>query len=324
MQVAVIAVVVIALVIVATYTYLHPPFVSPLTTTITSPIYLPFALRNHRVPDRRLGIAEHTPWQAMRLGLAGADYIAGQWRLPLTGDTAVFLRPTERPHRSTWLLCSWSATNGWYDEAGCREWVQKHPGTTYIAGNELSFQDGSIGDGYWIDADQYPRWYREVWELVKSEDLTATIAPYGPAQYEGGLLIAVWDSYREQFGKLMPADFYAVHFYCEVTDAPWWCWRKLSNWVAWLERQRGTHWTGPQDYRLTEWGLKAWAEPIPQAVSLALMDGVIPELRANTVGITQHAWWPSCNLAWLDQCTLLVRGGRPTELGRLYLELAME
>ena len=322
-QVVLLLVVVVVVLVVVAYTGLRRPFVSPLT--ITSPVvYLPLVLREHRVPDSRLGIAEHTPREAGLLGLAGADYISGQWRLPLPGDTAVFPRPSERPHWSTWLLCSWSAAKGWYDKEGCREWIEKNPGMIYVVGNELSFQDGNIGDGFWIDADQYPRWYRAAWELIKSEDPTATIAPYGPAQGKGGLLLAVWDSYHEQYGELMPVDFYPVHFYCQTTDAPWWCWTKITHWIAWLERHRGTRWAGPRDYRLTEWGLMAWHEPVPQDVSLALMSGVIPELRNNTIGISQHSWWPSCNGGWPDQCTLLVWGGRPTALGERYLELALE
>ncbi len=318
---AIIAAVVVAVVAVVAY----PRLSSVLPLTAISPVaYLPLVLREYRVPDSRFGVAEHTPWQAELLGLAGADYISGQWRLPLPGDTAVFLRPTERPHPSTWLLCSWSATNGWYDKEGCRQWIERNPGMDYITGNELSFQDGSIGDGFWVDAAGYARWYHDVWEFIKAADPTATIAPYGPAQHKGGLLIAVWDSYQEQFGELMPADFQPVHFYCEVTDAPWWCWRKLSNWVGWLERQRGIYWVGPQDYRLTEWGLKAWDEPVPQAVSLALMEEVIPWLKSNTLGITNHAWWPSCNSGWPDQCTLLIRGDQVTEPGHAYLKLALE
>ncbi len=304
----------------------RPPFVSPLGVPPVSPIFLPLALKNRRmVPDARFGVAEYTPAQAVVLGLAQADYISGQWRLPLPGDTAFFLRPTERLHWSTWLLCSWSAHDGWYDEDGCREWVAANPGMDYVVGNELSICEDDIGDGYWVDAGQYAQWYRAAWELIKAEDPTASVAPYGAVgQVTGWLLLDVWDSYREQFGTLLPADFYSVHHYCSPHDSPDRCWTKLVSWIDWLEARRGTHWMGPRDYRVLEWGLPAWARPIPLEASLELMAGMAPRLQDNSIGITQHAWWASCNSGWRDQCTLLIRGGQVTELGGLYLELAMK
>ena len=317
-------IVVIVLVAMVAYTRLHQPFVSPLTFSSPVRIYLPLVVKQRRPPDARIGVAEHTPQEALLLGLAAADYVSGQWRLPLEGDTAIFLRPTERPHWSTWKLCSWSPRSGWYDEAGCREWVEKHPGMIYVAGNELALHDGSVGDGYWVDARQYAQWYRAVQELIKVEDPTATIAPYGPVgQVTAGLLLAVWDSYQEQFGTPMPVDFYPVHHYCNVSDSPDWCWTKLEHWISWLEAHRGTHWAGPQDYRVTEWGLPAWARPIPIEASLALMTGMIPRLLDNDIGITQSAWWPSCNSGWPDACTLLVRDGQVTGLGKKYLALSL-
>lgn len=324
LQVIAIAIVAAALVIVAVYTY--QPFVSPLTIISPVEVYLPLVVRQRRPPDTRIGVAEHTPQEALLLGLAAADYVSGQWRLPLPGDTAVFLRPTERPHWSTWLLCSWSARDGWYDEDGCREWVQEHPGMIYIVGNELSIGldplGGTVGDGYWVDARQYAQWYQAARKLIKAADPTATIAPYGPVgQVTAGLLLAVWDSYQKQFGTPLPADFYSVHHYCQPNDGPDWCWTKLTHWIDWLEQHRGTHWAGPRDYRVTEWGLSAWARPIPIEASLDLMAGMIPRLLDNDIGITQSAWWPSC-LEW-PHCTLLVRGGRVTELGAAYLRLAL-
>lgn len=284
-------------------------------------VYLPYIARPG--PNRRFGIAEHTPLEAELLGLARADYISGQWRLPLAGDTAVFLRPTERPHWSTWLLCSWSPRDGWYDKEGCREWIRGHPGMIYVVGNELSHYDRSVGDGYWVSSDQYPRWYHEVWQFIKTEDPTAIVAPYGPiGQSCAGLLLAVWDSYQRQYGELMPADFYPVHHYCGVDTEPWWCWTKLTHWIDWLERHRGTHWDGPKDYWLTEWGLTAWDVPVPQEAALALMEGMILELRSNDI-ISHHSWWPSGNSQWPDQDTWLVKNGQVTKLGELYYELAV-
>jgi len=300
------------------------------TTSLSPMVYLPLVLREHRAPDKRFGIAEHTPEEAELLGLAGADYVSGQWRLPLVdlvgleGDTAVFLRPTERPHWSTWLLCSWSAADGWYDEAGCREWVENHPGMDYIVGNELSV-GGSVGDGHWVSTDDYARWYHEAWNLIKGEDPTASVAPYGSVgQTTAGILLAVWDSYLAQFGTPLPVDFYPVHHYCHNRDEPWWCFTKLSHWIDWLERHRGSRWQGPQDYRLTEWGLMAWAGPVPLDTALALMEGMIPRLKANNIGITQHAWWPSGNDEWPSQGTWLVEDGKRTKLGDMYSKLALE
>lgn len=324
LQVMAIAAIAIALVVIATYAYLHRPFISPLTT-FTSPIYLPLVFRNHRfAPDERFGVAEYTPEQAVLLGLADAQFVAGHWRLPLDGDTAIFLHPTERTHWSNWLLCSWSvADDWWHDEDGCREWISTNPGMIYVIGNELGVCADGGGDGDWIDTTQYARWYREARALIKIEDPTALVAPYGPVgQVTAGLLIAVWESHAAQFGALLQADFYPVHHYCNPNDGPGWCWTKLTHWISWLESHRGTHWVGPRDYWLTEWGLPAWSQPAPLANALALMEGMIPRLQDNDLGITQHAWWPSCNHAWFDQCTLLIRGGQPTELGVKYLELA--
>lgn len=312
-----------ALVIVAAYMRLHRPFISPLTTISTLPVYLPLVLRGQRIPDRRFGIAEHTPEEAALLSLTGADYISGQWRLPLEGDTVVFLRPTERPHWSTWKLCSWSAVHGWYDEAGCREWVHTHPSTIYIIGNELSVV-GSVGDGYWVDANGYARWYHEAQALIEAEDPTAVIAPYGPVgSTTAGLLLAVWDSYQRQFDELLPADFYPIHHYCHRGDEPWWCWQKLAHWIDWVERHRGTHWQGPRDYWLTEWGLMAWDVPVPEDAALGLMTNMVAELRDNDIGISHHAWWPSCNSSWPDSCTWLVEDGKITRLGKRYFELSL-
>lgn len=325
-QVAVIAIVAIALVAVAAYTYLHRPFVSPLEVSFTSSIYLPAIFRNHRsVPDARFGIAEHTPEQAALLGLGDAQLIAGHWRLPLPGDTAVFWHPTERTHWSNFLLCSWSVADGdWHDETGCRAWIREHPGMIYVIGNELGAPADLGGDGDWIDTTQYARWYHEARTLIKSEDPTARVAPYGPmGQVTAGLLIAVWESYVVQFGTLLQADFYVIHHYCHVGDGAAWCWTKLTHWISWLEAHRGTYWVGPRDYWLLEWGLPAWSDPIPLWASLELMEGMTPRLQANTIGISIHAWWPSCNPEWRDRCTLLIRGGQVTELGVKYLALAL-
>jgi len=324
-QVVIIAIIIIVLTVVMAYPYTRREFTSPLDITFTSLVYLPAVLRNHRsVPDARFGIAEHTPTEAALLGLADARFIAGHWRLPLDGDTAIFLHPTERTHWSNWLLCSWSvADDWWHDEAGCRAWIREHPGMVYIIGNELGAPADLGGDGDWIDTTQYARWYHEAWALIKDEDPTAIVAPYGPVgQIAAGLLIDVWNSHLSQFGSRLQADFYPIHHYCNPNDGPTWCWTKLTHWIGWLEAHRGTHWVGPRDYWLLEWGLPAWSDPIPIEASLELMAGMTPRLQANTIGISIHAWWPSC-LEW-PHCTLLVKGGRPTALGERYLELALQ
>ena len=320
----IIATIAVVLAMVATCVHLYQPFVSPMTFISPVEVYLPLIARQRRPPDARFGVAEHTPEEAALLGLANADYSSGQWRLPLPGDAAVFFTITERDHWSTWKLCSWSPRDGWYDEAGCREWIEKHPGTICIVGNELAVPT-PIGLGELIDTEQYTRWYYEARTLIKSEDPTALVAPYGPVgQVTAGLLIAVWDSHLAQFGMPLQADFYPVHHYCNVADSPPWCWTKLTHWIDWLETHRGTYWDGPRDYWLTEWGLPAWSEPIPMEASLALMEGMAPLLQTNDIGISQHAWWPSCNPSWRDQCTLLIRNGKVTALGERYLQLALE
>ena len=137
---------IIVTVLIASSLYTSPrPFISPLATVFTTPIYLPLVLNDHRMnPDTRFGIAEYTPEQAGLLGLADARFIAGHWRLPEDGDTTVFLRPTERTHESNFVLCSWSvADDDWYDEAGCRAWIRAHRGMIYIIGNGAVFNHRS-------------------------------------------------------------------------------------------------------------------------------------------------------------------------------------
>lgn len=322
MPLIVVAIVAVALVAVAC-PLLRQLFMSPLDDiTFTSSTYLPLVSKGRREPDSRFGIAEHTPSQAALLGLADADYSSGQWRLPLEGDTAVFFTITERDHWSTWKLCSWSPVDGWYDEQGCREWLRKHPGMIAIVGNELAV-DSPIGLGDLIDADGYSQWYHEAWNLIKTENPTALVAPYGPVgQVTAGLLLTVWDAYLSRFGTPLPTDFYSVHHYCIPGETVEWCWTKLTHWISWLESYRGTHWSGPRDYWPTEWGLPAWSEPAPEA--MVVMERMIPLLRNNDIGISRHAWWPSCNSGWPEACTLLVKQGQVTELGVKYLELALE
>ena len=103
-QVVAIAIIAAALVLAAAvYARLHRPFISPLTITTASPVYLPLVLKSHRfVPDRRFGIAEHSLEQMLLLGFPNdGRYKWVQHAQPEKTDTVRGLRPAQRDHHST-------------------------------------------------------------------------------------------------------------------------------------------------------------------------------------------------------------------------------
>ena len=315
----VVAVVAVTLVAMAAYTYVTQPFVSLLDVPFVSPVYLPLVVRQRRaVPDQRFGIAEHGLAQMLLLGFPDdGRYHSVQHAQPEETDTVRFLRPASREPTSTWVLGTYDTEAGrWVDEAGFRQFVQGHDGMAYIVGNELSLST-PIGDSH-VTPTQYARWYRAVWALVKSENPTALVGPFGPVAWSPELESA-WDAYLFLTGEPMPVDFYPAHKYMWPGQTPDEFWQELTDWVGWLESYRGRAWTGPRVYWLTEFGLPEWGYPdwVTPERALEFMADIVPRLKVNSLGIMIWAWWPS------GGDTALIRGSTPTALGEKYLELAL-
>lgn len=320
-QIIAIAIIAIILVIVAAvYTYLHQSFTSPVAITFASPVYLPFVVRKYRtLPDQRFGIAEHNLEQMLILGFPDdGRYHSVQHTKPEATDTVRFLRPAQRDPAGTWLLGTYDTVAGrWVHEADFRQFVHSHDGMYYVVGNELMLGT-PIGDSH-VTPSQYAQWYRAAWELIKSENPTAQVGPFGPMTWSPKLL-PVWSAYLDLTGELMPVDFYPVHRYMWPGQTPDFFWQELVDWIDWLESHRGRAWSGPRNYWLAEFGLPEWKYPdwVTPELALEFMADVVPRLKENDLGITTWVWWYS------GQDTALIHGRTPTELGKLYLKLAME
>ncbi len=313
-QVLVIAVVVIVLVAAGVYTRLHSPFLS----SFNSVVYLPLVVNSHRsVPDIRFGIAEHNLEQMLLLGFPNdGRYHAVQHTQPEETDTVRFPRPASRDHPSTWLLGTYDTEAGrWSDESGFRQFVRSHD-VDYIVGNELMLGT-PIGDSH-VSPTQYAQWYRDAYALIKSENPSARVGPFGPVAWSTEL-IPVWDAYLLLTGEPMPADFYPVHRYMWPGQMSEDYWQGLVDWIGWLESYRGRAWVGPRVYWVNEFGLPEWeyAEWVTPERVLEFMVDIMPRLKENDMGITSWAWWPS------GRNTALIRGANVTEPGELYLELAL-
>lgn len=310
-----------ALVAVGAYVRLYQPFISPLATTATSPVFLPLVVKSHRfVPDRRFGIAEHGLVEMLILGFPddGRFHSVQTNRQPEKTDTVRFLRPASRDPISTWALGAYDTDVGrWADEEGFRQFVRSRDDVDYIVGNELSIST-PVGDSH-VTPAQYAQWYRSAWELIKSENPTARVGPFGPVAWSPEL-VPIWDAYLRLTGEPMPVDFYPVHKYMWPSQTPDDFWRGLADWIDWLESYRGRAWVGPQEYWLTEFGLPEWGYPdwVTPELALEFMADIVPRLKTNNLGITVWVWWYS------GRDTALIRGSTPTELGKLYLGLAMK
>ncbi len=270
------------------------------------------------VPDQRFGIAEHGLTQMLILGFPDdGRYHSVQWAQPEETDTVRFLRPASRDPTNTWQLGAYDTEAGrWSDEAGFHQFVRGHDGMAYIVGNELSLGT-PIGDRH-VTPTQYARWYHAVWALVKSENPTARVGPFGPVAWSTELE-PVWDAYLHLTGEPMPVDFYPVHRYMWPGQSTTEYWRGLVEWIGWLESFRGRAWVGPRVYWANELGLPEWEYAdwaTPERV-LEFMTYVMPRLKENDLGITTWAWWPS------GRNTALIRGTTVTPAGELYLELAL-
>ncbi len=316
-QVVAVAVFVIALVAVAAYTSLYP-FTSPLVITFDSVIYLPLVVDSYRsVPDGRFGIAEHNLEQMLILGFPddGRYHSVQTGCQPEETDTVRFLRPASRDPTSTWQLGVYDTETGrWSHEEEFRQFIRSRD-VDYIVGNELLL-DTPIGDSH-VSPTQYAQWYRDAWELIKSENPTARVGPFGPVAWSTELE-PVWDAYLFLTGEPMPVDFYPVHKYMWPGQSTTEYWQGLVEWIGWLESFHGRAWVGPRVYWANELGLPEWEYPdwvTPDRV-LEFMTYVMPRLKENDIGITTWAWWPS------GEDTVLIRGINVTEAGELYLALS--
>jgi hypothetical protein len=294
-------------------------FVSPLDVALVSPVYLPLVTKNCRAkPDGRFGIAEHGLEQMLLLGFPNdGRYHSVQWAQPEESDTVRFLRPASREPASTWALGAYDTVVGrWSDEAGFRQFVRSRDDVDFIVGNERSIST-PIGDSH-VTPEQYARWYRDAWELIKSENPNARVGPFGPVAWSPKI-VPVWDAYLRLTGKLMPVDFYTVHKYMWPGQLPDDYWRGLVDWISWLESYRGRAWVGPQVYWLTEFGLPEWEYPdwVTSELALKFMADIVPRLIENDLGIAMWAWWPS------GRDTALIRGTMITPPGEEYLRLAL-
>ena len=319
-SVIVIGIVAIALAMAAAYAYRHRPFVSPMT--FISPVgYLPLVIRQRRaIPDRRFGIAEHNLEQMFLLGFPndGRYHSVQTNRQPEKTDTVRHLRPASRDPTSTWQLGAYDTETGrWSDESGLRQFVRSRDDVDYIVGNERSIST-PIGDSH-VTPIQYAQWYRDAWSLIKAENPSARVGPFGPVAWSPELE-PVWDAYLHLTGEPMPVDFYPVHKYMWPGQTPDEFWQELTDWVGWLESHRGRAWVGPRVYWLTEFGLPEWGYPewVTPERALEFMADIVPRLKENDLGITTWVWWPS------GRDTALIRGVNVTDPGKLYLELALD
>lgn len=316
----VVALVVVVLVAVGAYTCSHRPFISPLTVISPVPVYLPLVVRFHRsVPDGRFGIAEHGLVQMLILGFPndGRYHSVQTNRQPEETDTVRFLRPASRDPTSTWQLGAYNTEIGrWSDEAGFRQFVRSRDDVDYIVGNELSIST-PVGDSH-VTPTQYAQWYRDAWELIKSENPTVRVGPFGPVAWSRELE-PVWDAYLHLAGEPMPVDFYPVHKYMWPGQTSDDFWRGLMDWIGWLESYRGRAWVG-REYWLTEFGLPEWGYPdwVTPELALEFMADIVPRLKENDLGIATWVWWYS------GRDTALIRGTTITPAGERYLQLALE
>lgn len=289
--------------------------------------YLPYVVKSPPCPDRRFGIAEHSLEEMLLLGFPNdGRYHSVQWTQPEKTDTVRFLRPASRDHASTWLLGTYDTETGaWTNEVGFRRFVCEHDSVAYVVGNELLVPT-PIGDSN-VTPTQYARWYRDAWILIKAENPTALVGPFGPVgPVSKSKLVDVWCEYQVLTGQVMPVDFFPLHHY---TTAGAWALESevasVKEWIGWLDGHNPDDWCwveGP-DYWLTEYGFRAWAQPIEQDEALCYMEGFTGWLRTNDLGVEVFAWWPSGNAKWPGQGTWLVKDGQVTALGRLYYELAV-
>ena len=243
-------------------------------------------------------------------------YHSVQWTQPEETDTVRFLRPASRDPTSTWQLGTYDTETGrWLHEEEFRLYVRSHD-VDYIVGNELLL-DTPIGDSH-VTPTQYAQWYRDAWELIKSENPSARVGPFGPVAWSTEL-IPVWDAYLRLTGSSMPVDFYPVHRYMWPGQTLEGYWQGLVDWIGWLESYRGRAWVGPRAYWVNECGLPEWeyAEWATPERVLEFMVYVFPRLKVNDIGIPTWAWWPS------GRNTALIRGTTVTPAGELYLELAL-
>ncbi|MBX3010550.1 MAG: hypothetical protein KF832_03545 [Caldilineaceae bacterium] len=92
--------------------------------------------------------------------------------------------------------------------------AQANPGSTWLLGNEMDRLDWPGGRQDEILPTLYPKFYKEVYDLIKAADPTAKVAIGGviqPTQLRLKYLTTIWDTYKQLYGVEMPVDVWNVH-----------------------------------------------------------------------------------------------------------------
>ena len=202
--------------------------------------------------------------------------------------------------------------------SGFRAFVGARPGRAWIVGNEPA-------NSNYMTPTQHAKWYHDTYYLIKSIDPTAKVAYYATTVRlrEQPYMLEFWTEYKRLYRSPVPTDFIAFHYYpargtqWSIDDMA----ADISRLIAFLDAHRGAEWDGPRLYWLTEFGLRAWEVPVSENDAMAFMSASIAWLKGNP-DIAMWAWWPSGRPTEWSENTSLIKDGAPTELGKLYLELA--
>lgn len=305
-------------------------------------IYLPIiAGGNQPIPDPRFGINNLSANDVNALGFTGDRYIQ-QWNADYLNEkiTAHVLLPANHNSSYLWCLstyriaghpnyCSTDSSSifvnedGWVNEREFKQYVFSHPGEIWIIGNEPY-----IGDqrSHHLSPNEMARWYRAARSFIKDIDPTALVSQYGMMVWEVSreFTLQFWAEYKAMYGEILPTDFIPFHLYGEPGE---WTIENQIKWYVsitqWLDKYRGIKWDGERDYRLTEFGLRIWSAPANEEETLMFMEQTISWLKNNQSGITEWAWWSVSSKEW-EEHTKLIENGKPTKLGVLYYQLAVE
>lgn len=93
-------------------------------------------------------------------------------------------------------------------------YAKAHPGSTWLLGNEMDRVDWSGGRQDEMQPTLYPKFYHEVYTLIKAADPTAKIAIGGVIQATElrlKYLSKIWTTYQQLYGADMPVDVWNVH-----------------------------------------------------------------------------------------------------------------
>lgn len=92
--------------------------------------------------------------------------------------------------------------------------AKANPGSTWLLGNEMDRVDWPGGRQDEMQPTLYPKFYHEVYNLIKNADPTAKVAIGGVIQATElrlKYLSKIWTTYQELYGTEMPVDVWNVH-----------------------------------------------------------------------------------------------------------------